>query len=239
MVAPVVASEVSSGVAQYAQIAGEVENGMVVCSTTSGVELCSREGDPNMLGVVSLAPAVSFGVATPSANSVPLVNSGASTVRVSGGNGAIREGEFLTSSSTPGIAVKAIKSGYVLGTAAESWTPESPESVTELAVTLAIKPAVLSNKAGNNLVEMIRQGVEAAFLTPLSAFRYIVAGAILIISVGMGLTYFGKVARSGVEAVGRNPLASRAIQLSVLFNVILTVGIVVVGVAVAYLVMAL
>jgi len=239
LVVPVFGVDVSSGVAQYAAIKQEVSDGMVVCSTTSGIEPCTREGDPNLLGVVSLSPAVSFGVATPSAGSVPVVSSGLSTVQVSGANGAIEVGDFLTSSTTAGLAVKALKSGYVLGTASESWVPESSEAVTTMTASLAIKPAVLSANAGNNLLDMIRQGVEAAFLTPLSALRYIVAGVILIISVGFGFLYFGKLARSGVEAVGRNPLASRAIQMSVLFNVVLTVGIIMVGVAVAYLVMTI
>lgn len=233
------AQGIASGVAQYVLLSGEIEDGMLVCATPTGNELCSREGDPNMLGVVTLNPALSFAEATPSAGQVPVADGGKVTVLVSGANGEIREGEFVTSSSRAGYAVKAIKSGFVLGTALADFVPTSPESTGTITVAVAIKPAVLSTKAGNNLLEMIKQGVEAAYLSPVSALRYVVAGIILIVSVGFGLSHFGKLAKSGVEAVGRNPLASKAIELSVLLNVILTVGVILVGVTVAYLVMAL
>jgi len=239
LVGVVVAAEVSSGVAQYVHLPQEVSDGMVVCSSTNGYNLCQTGYDPNMTGVVTLSPAVAFGEATPSAGMVPMVSNGKAYVLVSGENGAIVAGDFVTSSTQTGIAVKGMKSGYVLGTAAEPFNGTSRDQKETILVNIGVRPAVLTGGASNNLIEMVKQGMESAFLTPLSSMRYIVAGILVILSVGYGLAHFGKLAKSGVEAVGRNPLASRAIQLSVLFNVVLTVGIIGVGVIIAYLVLSL
>jgi len=233
------ATDTSSSIAQYITVIGETTNGTIICATDSGNAPCIRGYDPNMVGVVTNNPAVSFQTETPLIGTVPIVNSGKTYVLVSGINGALAEGDFVTSSEIAGVAVKALKSGYILGTVTTNWQPNSSDETKLLPVSIGIKPTILSTSASNNLVELIKQGMESAFMTPLSALRYIVAGIILIISVGFGLTHFGKLAKSGVEAVGRNPLASKAIQLSVMFNVILTVGIILVGVAVAYLTLAL
>jgi F0F1-type ATP synthase membrane subunit c/vacuolar-type H+-ATPase subunit K len=50
---------------------------------------------------------------------------------------------------------------------------------------------------------------------------------------------FGKVARSGVEAVGRNPLAKTSILTGVLFNISIGAVIILSGVGVAYLIIKL
>jgi hypothetical protein len=238
-VSSVRAVDTSSSIAQYIAISGETSDGMLICAGETGNVPCTRGYDPNMVGVVASTPAVSFQTETPASGTVPIVNSGKAYVRVSGVNGGVVAGDFVTSSLESGVAVKALKSGYVLGAATQDWQPENPEDTELLLVSIGIKPAVLSTSASDNLFELIKQGMESAFMTPLSALRYVVAGIILILSVGFGLTHFGKLAKSGVEAVGRNPLASKAIQLSVMFNVLLTVGIILVGVAVAYLTLAL
>jgi len=237
--------QTSAGVAQYLEIPGEVEDGMVICTSSEGSLPCQAGYDPNMVGVVTLVSAITIGEATasaeagPLAGTYPVTNSGQAYVLVSDENGEIKKGDFITSSTQPGVAVKALKSGFVLGTALEDFHEADDDGNTRILASIAIKPAVLSTRAGANLIEMIRQGLEAAFLTPLSALRYVVAGILVIISVTYGFFHFGRLARSGVEAVGRNPLASRAIQMSVLFNVILTIGVIGVGVGIAFLVLTL
>ena len=62
---------------------------------------------------------------------------------------------------------------------------------------------------------------------------------IVLITFALGIWYFGRVARSGVEAIGRNPLATRAIQLGVILNLLLTLVILLVGIALAYLILVL
>ena len=65
------------------------------------------------------------------------------------------------------------------------------------------------------------------------------AGIVALVSVLAGLIFFGKVARGGIEAIGRNPLASKMIWLSVVMNVVLTTAIMLVGVAIGYLILVI
>lgn len=235
----VYANEAASGVATSIKLGDEIKDGQVICTNEDGNIPCERGYDSNMIGIVNLAPAVSLETETPQEGYAPIVNSGETLVIVNGANGDIKNGDFVTSSETSGEAAKALKSGYVLGTALESFSPSKEDDTKSILVAINIRPVVLSQGASDNLLELVKQGVESAFLTPLSSLRYIVAAIVVIISVWYGFRQFGKVAQSGVEAVGRNPLASRAIQFSVFFNVLLTLGIIAVGLIIAYLVLVL
>jgi len=59
----VLAADVSSGISQYIAVSGEAVDGAVICTDETGNSPCTRAYDPNMIGVVSLSPAVSFQVA--------------------------------------------------------------------------------------------------------------------------------------------------------------------------------
>lgn len=235
----ILAVDNSSGVAQDIYLSGEIKDGLVICSGDTGNHPCASGYDPSMIGVVSLTPSVSVGAATPSAGSTPLVSSGKARVLVTNTTGNIQVGDLVTSSENPGLATKMQKSGYALGTAMQSFEPSGENQTGYITVSIDIRPAILNSKAGSNLIELVKQGLESTFLTPLSSLRYIVAAIIIIFTLVFGLSHFGRLAKSGVEAVGRNPLASRAIQLSVLFNVFLTIGIIGIGLFVAYLVLSI
>ena len=77
---------------------------------------------------------------------------------------------------------------------------------------------------------------ETLLKDPTKSLRYIFAFLILAASVIIGFMYFGKVAKSGVEALGRNPLAARRIQAAVFLELLLTLGIISLGVLFAYLI---
>jgi len=62
---------------------------------------------------------------------------------------------------------------------------------------------------------------------------------VTITSFILGFVYFGRVARSGVEAIGRNPLASRIIQFNMLLHIVMSMVIVLIGLAIAYLILIL
>ena len=67
----------------------------------------------------------------------PLALSGRIPVKVCLEGGAIRNGDFLTSSSTPGVAMKATEPGRVIGMALGSFDdPSEAESETGKVVTL-------------------------------------------------------------------------------------------------------
>jgi len=78
------------------------------------------------LGIVSTEPGFLAGANVdfddPSADQgYPIALAGRVPTKVSAENGPIRPGDFLTTSATPGVAMKATESGLIIGTALESF----------------------------------------------------------------------------------------------------------------------
>ena len=74
---------------------------------------------------------------------------------------------------------------------------------------------------------------------PTAIFKYIVAALVLISSIILGFMSFGRTAAKGVEALGRNPAASKIIHLGIIFNVAIVVIIILAGLTVAFLILRL
>ena len=96
------------------------------------VVLSTSAYDPNLIGVISTHPGfvtnadpttVSGGNANPSQK--PLALAGRVPVKVTGQNGPIKPGDYLTASSTPGYAMKATQAGPVIGVAMASFNGSS------------------------------------------------------------------------------------------------------------------
>lgn len=230
------AQSTSSGFAVSIPVTGaNIFDGAIVCSSSTGHELCSQAYNPNMFGVVSLAPSVYF---DSSANgSYPVVSGGKVYVTVKGGADTIKAGDYITSSDSPGIGQKALKSGYVIGNALEDYNETDNSKTKKILVSIGIKPAILTAAAAQNLIEIIKEGIDSTFLSPISALRYLLAGFIVIATVMYGLTHFGSIARSGIEAIGRNPLAGRTINFGIILNVILAVIVMVAGIVIGFVIL--
>src|SRR3972149_3750938 len=231
------AQEVSTGVA----IAIDLEvasDGDLICSAQGGYKLCSKINDSSIFGVVTDNPSAKFEV-TGIDNPRFVLSGGKARIKVSSVNGNIAEGDFITSSEREGIGVKAKENGFVLGTALESYDSNDPNNVGKILVAISIHPEVGLSSARSNLLQVIRQGATGAVLEPLDSFRYLLAALVTITSFILGFVYFGRVARSGVEAIGRNPLASRIIQFNMLLHIVMSIVIVLIGLAIAYLILIL
>lgn len=233
----VLAQTTSTGVAIYLPVPVEVEDGMILCTTQAGNVPCTVIADPNIIGVFTLHPSVVLQTATPSADQKPVISAGKGYALVNESGGPIKKGDFITTSNVPGVGAKAARSGYVLGAALEDFVPTPGQTAGLVLVGISIKPAVITRGAADNLLSLLGQGLEVAFLTPVTALRYMLAAAVVVASVVAGLWYFGSISRRGIEALGRNPLAGTRIQISVIINVLLTIVIMVVGLGIAYLVL--
>lgn len=217
-------------------VTGTTFDGAVVCANPGGgYVLCTTLYDSNMYGAVVTNPSVSF--TGPLKGTVPVVTWGNVNVSVSSVNGIIKKGDFITSSKTAGVAQLAKKSGYVLGTALEDYTNTDINQKGNILVAIGVKPVVLTAGASNNLIQLINEGISGAFESPLAALRYIVAGVLVIASFFFGILHFGRVAKSGVEALGRNPLAAKTIQFGIIMNVMIAVAIMLAGLGIAYIVL--
>ncbi len=96
----------------------------------------------------------------------------------------------------------------------------------------------MSNK-GINLLSNFKSAASSPFLSPLTSLRYLLAVVVTATAFGLGFLYFGRIAAHGVEALGRNPLASKIIIAGIVFNAVMTAVIVVGGLFLAYLILIL
>ncbi|MFV1917396.1 MAG: hypothetical protein ACC618_02880 [Patescibacteria group bacterium] len=230
----------SSGIAISFPIQGDVESGHIVCTRPEGFRLCDTDFDPQMFGVITDNPAAALLAAGTEGDVTRLVlSSGMAKVKVSGVNGSISEGDFVTASEIPGVGQLANRNGYVLGASLNDFGGETKEDRGEILVALKIHPAAGLAGPRSDLINVIRQGVSAPLFEPLAAFRYLLAAFMILIAFSLGFIYFGRVAKTGIEAIGRNPMASKVIQLSVVINIVMTVIIVLIGLAIAYLILIL
>lgn len=227
----------SSGVAISISFEGDASEGDIICRGQDGFKLCDAEYDTEIFGVVTQSPSSAFEVEEDGV--VLVVSSGVSIVNVSAVNGEITEGDLVTTSDIPGVGMLADRNGYVLGSALGSYSSDDPDQTGNVLVAINIHPAAGLASARTDLIQVLRSGLALPLFEPLSAFRYILAALIILFAFVLGFVYFGRVARSGVEAMGRNPLAARLIQVSVIVNVVITVVIVLAGLLLAYLILIL
>lgn len=201
----------------------DVQNGDIISLRGGKYVLSSRAFDAEVVGVVSVNPTVIVGSTAPR-NSFPLVSSGAALVRVSTLQGEIRTGDYITITDIPGIGGKSDGISISLGTALEDYANPDPEEIGVISVAINITSATFFNRIQEN---------------PNIALRYLFAFLVAATSLIAGFIYFGKVAKSGVEAIGRNPLAARMIRFGVLFHLALTFGIIGTGFAIAYIIIVI
>lgn len=217
---------------------GDVQGGDLICSDRESYIKCVNEYDSSLYGVVSDEPAASL-ESEVIENAKLVVTDGQATVRVSTINGNIAVGDLITTSLTPGVGQKATRNGHVLGSALQTYDTSDPSQVGEILVSLNIRPTTSLSDVGANLFQTIREGLSASVLSPLASLRYILVAGIVLSSFILGFVYFGRVAKTGVEAIGRNPLAGRTIEFSVILHILLTIVIVAVGLAISYLILVL
>lgn len=214
------------------------KDGHIIVSTPKGYQLTSVAYDSNMYGILTESPAV-FLENIEDPNSRPVIHSGKAYVLVSSINGNIKKNDFITTSTIAGVGQKATRNGMILGTALEDYSNSNQKATGKILV--AVNPHFNASFADNktNVLEVLRNASDPTTLTQATSLRYVIAAGIVLISFGIGFVYFGRVTSSGVEALGRNPLASRMIQLNLVLNLALMVVIIVVGLGIGYMILVL
>lgn len=87
-------------------------------SLNAGVKKSDKPYDKNAFGIISTSPSLVMGTLDdPGVTPVLVAFSGRVPVKVTSENGPIKFGDLLTSSSTPGVAMRATKAGQIIGQA--------------------------------------------------------------------------------------------------------------------------
>ena len=228
----------SFGVANYLPVQEKnIRDGAVITFLNGRYQEAESEYDPGIVGVITLSPAISFNIQ--GKNTTPVISSGNTQVLVTTTNGSIKEGDLLTSSKIKGVAMKAHRSGYIIGSALNGYDEKDKNKVGKINVSLSVRFVNLQMRSTSSLLDFLNLTAIATYEQPTVVFRYFLAGTIMIFSFVLGFISFGRIANTGIEALGRNPLAGRTIQMGILLNVMITITIILSGLAMAYFVLRL
>lgn len=236
--AKVYAQTFTSNVAINLDVADQqIQSGDILEQSSKGIVRSQTAYSSKIIGVAVENPTIVLHDQTNTTRSI--IGNGPALVRVSNKTGTIKIGDFVTSSDTAGVGEKAVNPGYVIGIAQSNPT-NVQNGVGEVAVDLnihyaAITPTDLSTNPilrffGNLTTSLDNPSNVAIFI------RYMVGAFIALLAFIMGMYLFGRSIRTGLEAIGRNPLAKSSIQLSIILNLVLTAIVSIAGIIVAFII---
>jgi F0F1-type ATP synthase membrane subunit c/vacuolar-type H+-ATPase subunit K len=226
MVSPVYAQN-AAAIATYITIDHpNVIDGYIVATKGDNFIITNEAYQANMIGIVNKQAAIEIKFGNNPSNH-PVSTSGQSYVLVTLANGDIEKGDYITSSPIEGVGMKATVPGPVIGVALEQATNSDEETITKVKISIQKDYNVDPFFGVTNLT------VNPFIKNDTSVFKYIFGGIVLIISLLFSYLYFGKLSLKGVEALGRNPLASGKIQAGIVLNVIMAVSVCLIGLVTA------
>ncbi|MBI3888453.1 hypothetical protein HY311_01525 [Candidatus Nomurabacteria bacterium] len=144
---------------------------MVDPNNSQGVLRSTGQYQNTLVGVVSTAPGFVAGSKT--VDSVPIALVGRVPVRFSTENGPIKAGDYLTSSSIPGYAMRATQAGRVIGTALENMDTNKLEDCPSMGLgqlpntkcgTLVVF-VNLANYSGASIEMLMQEDLDAVTAT--------------------------------------------------------------------------
>ena len=213
----------------------EAADGLIICDTQFGRILCETAYSQDIYGVIEDNPAVAL-INIVETNTRPIITSGRAYVQVTSQNGEIKAGDYITSSEIKGVGQKAARSGQMLGTALEDYTETDTAKIGRILVELNIRPVVLEART---VIDKVRNQIRIIAGPARVGFRHALAALVTAVGVAVGVSFFGKVVKSGVESVGRNPRAMGKIQLSMGLNLVLTALVMGVALIAAYFILTI
>ncbi len=161
----------------YSDSSDSLEAGDVVTidqDTNNGVVKTTDQYDQNTLGIISTAPGISLtgisedGGKTDLIHPKPVALTGRVPTKVSSENGSIEPGDYLTSSSTPGVAMKATRPGQVVGKALQEFDAQSGTTGKIMAfinITYADPGNVLANLILDDQGNLVIPKIKTASIT--------------------------------------------------------------------------
>jgi hypothetical protein len=177
-------------------------------------------------------------------------------VLVSNQNGAIKTGDYVTISSLGGIGMKAgTGEPVVLGRAAAGFdgisNVEGTATLTDstgkhvsvslgrVPVNIGIAHNPLQETVDNNVPGFLKKASQLIANKPVSSTRVYLSLAVLVISaiIAGSMLYAG--IRSGLVAIGRNPLAKKSITRNIVQVILTSLIIFIIGLFAVYLLLKL
>jgi hypothetical protein len=237
-----------------------IDPGMIVelkSGSNDTVEPLKIQDINKMLGVV-VQPNQASIVLTPSTSStqqVYVANSGKYDVLVSDQNGPIKAGDSISISSIAGIGMEAQSSeAVIIGKALAAFNDKSASigtakistsfSSSQLNIGLIpVSIGVSHNPSLSTQANYVPGSVSKVAATisdkPVSAFRVYISLLILIIAFFLAAILLYGGIKSGITAIGRNPLSKKSIVRGLIQTVITGLLVFAAGISAVYLILKL
>jgi hypothetical protein len=224
---------------------------VAIDSQNNGAVVPANDGSSkDIVGVVSNQSAASV-ASSSTGQQVEVSSRGISYVLVSNINGAVAKGTPITSSPLEGIGMLAIQEGKIVGTAQADLNDQSLEAQYKTVKTkkgedrrvlIGLVPVSLdvsyyqeSNKSSvPKFLRDITASISGRQVSPIRIWGSVVVALVALIIASVLL--YGAI-RSSIGAIGRNPLATKAIQGSFLGVVGLAVTVLVISTGLVYLIL--
>jgi hypothetical protein len=256
-----VAKAVAQNVTQGYQSESALQKGIIVQlkkGDGSKVEPLTQVSDASMLGVVVSASDSAVSLSTNAdTQQVFVANYGRYDVLVSSQNGPINSGDYITISSINGVGMKAqAAQTVVLGKALKSFDGRTNiESSANLVDSLGNKKSVTLGRipvdisiSRNPLFQpesppgvprILEKAAQVVTSRPIGAVRIYASLGVLLLSVIIAGSILFAGVRSGMTAIGRNPLAKHSIIRNLITVTLIALIIVTVGLFAVYLLLRL
>lgn len=227
------------GVARVVQVKDKgLKDGTILSTSVNGfASPSSIPYDSQVQGVISRDAGIIMN--NGAYDGVPVISVGTVYVLVSSLNGPIQKGDLIATSSIPGVGVKAIKDGYVIGSALENYQSNDPKKSDLIAIEFNLHYFNAKPQFPGALTDILKIAFLPTKDGPAPIFKYIIAAIVCITSFVLAFLTFGRTAAQGIEALGRNPAAGKIIHLGIMFNVAIVVVIVVAGLIISFFILRL
>jgi F0F1-type ATP synthase membrane subunit c/vacuolar-type H+-ATPase subunit K len=219
---------------------------IVVSTQEKGIARTTNPYDKNIFGIYQETPLLVYRESTDSARRA-VTRTGDANVNVVSLNGDIKKGDYVTTSTIAGYGMKSTQSGYVIGVALGS--PAVTGSVTyqgKQYATGTVKVAIKieytdidHGRAWYRSFDYFNAALFKNLQDPdrfIILLRYLIAGMIGSVAFMIGFFAFARTIAKSVEAIGRNPQATKSIQVSIMLNIVLTITTTLIGLLLVYIV---
>lgn len=225
---------------------------ILIFDQQKGLQRAKLSYDSHIFGIFHEQPAVVFR----REGGKPVIRSGITKVNVSLMNGQIKKGDPITSSTLPGLGMKADLAGYGVGIALEDSkenqkfndsckiNPDScPKDQINIAVDISFKD--LASLPTISFVDRLLNTVLKSLLRFPEGqgfgqfIKHLLAALIILLSLLFAYLIIYKVIPKAIEAIGRNPLAKRSIEFALVLSIGIVVAIVIGSIIAAILVIRL
>ncbi len=233
----------------------QLQNGMIVRlkkGDAKKVEAVKSTDAAEMLGVVVASTTAPLSISDPTANQTYVATFGKYQVLVSDQNGNIAAGDYIAVSSVDGVGMKADGTQQIiLGKALAGFQTKDADSTlgvtdsTGNKRTLGLKRIMVDITVAHNPIysgdvvagvpHVLSKAAQLVTKKPVTALRIYACMGVLVLSLMVaGMIIYSGV-RTGMTAVGRNPLAKKSIIRNMIAVSLMAIVIVMIGVIAVYL----